>query len=120
MMVRALDTNTGDWTFGTGKSSYLQNNMAVAQRVQTRLYCYLNNCFFDTTLGVDWLNLLGGKNVVALNLAISGMILNTEEIIGINQLTTRLDPDTRGFSVQYNVQTVYSTLSGSFQFQLVQ
>lgn len=117
MIVRALDV-TGDWIFGTGKSSYLSKNNAVAQEIQCRLKSFVGDCFFDLNNYMDWFNLLGTKNQVGLNLAITSVILNTPGVTGIKQLLLKLDHQTRVFSVQYQVQTIYSQLSGNFQYDI--
>lgn len=113
-LVRALDSNH-DWTFGAGKSNYLANNAAVAQNINTRLNSFLGNCFFDLGAGIDWFNLLGSSNQTALNLSISSIILNTPQVTGILQLSINLSSK-REFSVAYQVQTVYSTVTNNFIF----
>jgi len=117
MNVRAIDGN-GDWVFGTGRGAYLKDNAAVAQRVRCRLLMFLNECFFDMTSGIDWFNLLGSKDQVALNLSVTATILNTPEVSGIISLATDLNRTTRAFTIQYSVQTVYSQLSATVQLTL--
>lgn len=114
MIVRAIDSNH-DWTFGAGKSNYLANNAAIAQNINTRLSSFLGNCFFDVGAGIDWFNLLGAKDQTALNLAISSTILNTTFVTGIKQILIGLNVK-RQFTVEYVVQTVYSTVTSTFVF----
>jgi len=109
MIVRAIDEN-GDWTFGKGKNDYKSENNAVAQKILTRLSSFLGDCFFALDEGIDWFNLLGAKNQLALNLAISGKILNTEDVVGIIQLSINLSPQ-RELTIKYDVQTVYSRIN---------
>lgn len=114
-IVRALDQNH-DWTFGESLNNYLQGNLAIAQTIDTRLSSVLGNCFFDLQTGIDWFNLLGSiESQVALNLAISTIILNTEGVTGILQLSIDLSTS-RNFSVSYKVQTIYSTVQSNFIF----
>lgn len=114
-IVRALDSDH-DWTFGESLNNYLQGNAAIAQTINTRLSSFLGNCFFDLQTGIDWFNLLGSiNNEVALNLAISTVILNTTGVTGILQLSIAL-PTSRNFTVTYQVQTIYSTLTSNFIF----
>lgn len=108
--VRALDS-LGDWTFGKGKNNYKRNRDAVAQDIQTRLNSYLGNCFFDTSAGIDWFNLLGAKDQTALNLAISATILNTQDVKTVLQLSSGLNSRTRRFTVQYTVSTIYGNVA---------
>lgn len=118
MIVRGLDS-TGDWLFGKGKNDYLSGNAAVAQDIQTRVQCFLGDCFFDVSSGIDWWNLLQRSSQIALNLAISSTILNTENVTGINQLYITLNADSRSVSIGYDVQTTYSvSLSNEFSYDL--
>lgn len=114
MRVRRID-GTGDWTFGKGKNSYLKDNDATAQNIKTRLNSFLGDCFFDLTAGIDWFSRLGSKELVQLRLEISTMILNTPDVTGLTLLNTNLDAKTRELTVTYVVQTVYSTITDSFQ-----
>lgn len=114
MIVRQLDNNH-DWNFGAGRSNYLQANAAIAQNINTRLNSVLGDCFFDLASGIDWFNLLGSSQQLALNIAISTTILNTAQVTGILQLSSSLSVS-RLFTVFYQVQTVYSTVSSNFTF----
>lgn len=114
MRVRQLD-GTHDWMYGKGQNDYLRANAAVAQNIDTRLNSFLGDCFFDAGAGLDWFNLLGAKDQTALNLAISAVILNTREVTGLLQIAIGLDV-TRRLTVQYRVQTSYSTASSTFTF----
>lgn len=104
MITRALDSDH-DWTFGTSLNNYLRNKTAVIQNIDTRLNEFLGDCFFNLKAGINWFNLLGNKDQVALNIAIAGTILNTAQVIGIKQLSATL----RGtnFYVSYVVETTY-------------
>lgn len=118
MIVRALDSG-GDWTFGASLSDYKSANAAVAQNIQTRLSSFLGNCFFDVNAGIDWFGFLGGsKSVIALQLAISAVILNTENVVGILQLGVNLNDNSRSFTISFNVQTTYSVSHGTFTYSL--
>lgn len=117
MRVRAIDLN-GAWLYGKGQNDYLTRNAAVAQNIRTRLLCFLGDCFFDLGAGLDWFNFLGSKDQLAVNLAISATILNTNGVTGIRQLSITLNPDTRQLSINYRVQTVFSVLTGAFQYDL--
>lgn len=111
MIVRALNAQ-GDWTFGAGKNNYLQANAAVGQTILCRLGMFLGDCFFATNQGIDWFNLLGGKNLLQLELAISAVILNTKNVTGLVTLSTDLDSITRNFSASYEVTTTFGNVKG--------
>ena len=114
MIVRQI-SGINDWQFGNSLGNYLQANPAVAQNINTRLGSFLGNCFFDLTAGVNWYGLLGFKDQLALNIAVSTCILNTPEVTGILQISSGLNAN-RDFTVQYQVQTIYSSASSSFTF----
>jgi len=106
MIVRAI-TATREWTFGKGRNDYLKDQRAVAQSINTRLMSFLNDCFFDRNAGVDWFNLLGSKDQLALRLALSTVILNTQDVTSLVELSFELQQD-REFLIQYSVTTVYT------------
>lgn len=112
MIVRAL-TSTSDWTFGKGKNDYVSANAAVRQAIQTRLSSFLGDCYFDSGAGIDWFNLLGSKNEIAMNLAVSATILNTPDSFGnfpitrLKQLSIKLTSN-RKLTISYTVNTVYT------------
>lgn len=112
--IRALDSNK-DWTFGQGQNNYRLNLDAVAQDIYSNLNSFLNDCFFATTSGIDWFNLLGSKNQQALNLAISTTILNTSGVTGQLQFSTNLNTN-RLFTVSYQVQTIYGVVNNIYQY----
>lgn len=116
-IARGLDSN-GDWLFGKGTNDYVSGNAEVAQDIQTRLSSFVGDCFFDASSGVDWFNLLGSKNQIALNLAVAAVILNTPNVIGIKQLYVNYTPGTRNISMQYRVTTTFSTLTAAFQYDV--
>jgi hypothetical protein len=117
MIVRAL-SSIGDWTYGAGKNNYLSANAAVAQAIATRLQSFLGDCFFATDAGIDWFTFLGGsKNQLALHLAISAVILNTQTngmsvVTGITTLSVILNDMTRNFVITYSATTVFGNVEG--------
>lgn len=117
MIVRSL-TGTGDWTFGSGRNNYKSGNSAVAQSIQTRIMSFLGDCFFATEEGIDWFNLLGGKNQSSLNLAIAKTIRNTPEVTRITQLSVTLNAE-RVFRVEYNAYTATGLVTDNRTFNPV-
>lgn len=115
-IVRAID-DTGDWLFGKGGQDYKRNKQAVAQNIRTRLNMFLGDCFFATNDGIDWWNLLGGKNQLAIQLAVSTTIINTEGVQSLLQLSAVLDA-TRTLSLQYSVQTPFGTTTDTIRQQV--
>lgn len=111
MITRGVD-NLNDWMFGKGKNDYKRNIYAVAQNVKTRLQSFLGDCFFQSNAGIDWFNLLGDKNLPALELAISSTILNTAGVTGIVEISTTVG-ENREVNTQYTIDTIYGRFSSS-------
>lgn len=44
MSIRNLDENH-DWTFGAGRSNYLNYNAEIGLNIKTRLLSFLGDCF---------------------------------------------------------------------------
>ena len=107
---RAIDADS-DWLFGRGKSSYFRNNDAIQADIKTALQIFMGEVFWDTNFGVDWWNLIGGKNPAAQ----AGIVLQCRTVIlgveGVTQINT-VQPTYRGadrsLSVSYSVNTIFS------------
>lgn len=110
MIVRAIDINN-DWTFGKGRNNYVSNNAAIEQLIQTRLQSFLGDCFFALSDGLDWFNLLGSKNQIALELAVRSIILNTTGVTELVDSSVIYEPSTRVLTMKYTVNTVYTVVN---------
>lgn len=110
MSIRAIDVVTGDWTFGQGRQNYLTGAAEINQDIATALKVFLGECFFDTSFGVDWFNLIGGRAQAAqaIILQCRTVISKRSGVTKINSVTASLDAHTRRLSISYNVSTVYS------------
>lgn len=116
MIIRAVD-GAGDWLFGKGLNDYKSANAAIAQDIQNNLSMFLGDCFFALSAGIDWWNLLSGKNEIAINLAVNSAILSTSGVTGILQTSISLDAN-RNLQIQYQVQTIYSTLQNTYVYNV--
>ena len=106
MIFRQIDASE-DWTFGKGVNNYAQQNEAIGLNIKTRILSWLNDCFFDMTAGVDWLNRLGKlgqQNLLEQDL--QRIIAQTEDVTGINNISINVVG--RNFRAEYDVETVYS------------
>lgn len=101
MRFRNLDSN-GDWVFGKGRSSYLQNTDALMMNIKTRLMSFLNDCFFDTEAGIDWWNLIGGKDMKSLLASVQRVVLRSSQVKRIVNLDYTLN--NRRFSISLSVE----------------
>lgn len=92
MRFRGIDAS-GDWVFGKGCNSFLQNTDALMMNIKTRLLSFLGDCFFDVEAGIDWWTLLGEKNQKSLIASIQRVVLrssNVKRIVDMNfSLTNR-------------------------------
>jgi len=109
MIVRALD-GTGDWLFGKGQNDYKSGKNAISQNIQTRLNSFLGDCFFDLSAGIDWFNLLGAKNQLAINIAVSAVIINTPNVKSLLELSLVLS-QARLITITYSVDTVSGVIT---------
>lgn len=117
MIMRGLSV-TGDWLYGKGRNDYTSGIDAIAENIQTRLMSFLGDCFFNKTAGIDWFNLIGGKDRLAVELAVSSTILNTADVTAINKVESVLT-SARVLTIRYNVQTTFGTINREFQYQLI-
>ena len=115
--IRALD-GAGDWAFGQGLSNYLTGQAAIIQDVETALLFFQNDCFWATTFGVDWWNLLGQTGGAAENailLQCRKVILGVHGVVSIASVNASLNSSSRTLTISYSINTVYSQASGSVQ-----
>ena len=107
---RSLDA-TGDWVFGGGKSSYSTGNTAIQFDIKTALQIFMGECFWDTSFGVDWWNLLGGKNPSAqasIILQVRTVILGVSGVTQINSVSVSQNSTSRTLSLNYSINTIFS------------
>lgn len=108
---RGIDSD-GDWIFGQGRANYFRNNDAIQADIKTALQMFMGECFWNTQFGVDWWNLIGGKNPSAQ----AGIILQTRTIIlgvdgvtQINSVSVSYTNAVRRLALQYSINTIFST-----------
>lgn len=116
MIIRNL-TASHDWTFGSNLGNYIGDDPAIGLNINTRLLAWLNDCFFDMSAGIDWLNLLGSlgqKNMLDMNLR--RVILQSFGVTALTAFSTNLSAQ-RLFTANYTINTIYSQ---GYQNSLVQ
>ena len=115
MIFRNLDDND-DWLFGRGLNDFVDKNTAIGLNIKTRVLSWVNDCFFELSAGIDWINRLGAKNQSdLLNLDLKRIILQSQDVTGLN--TISIDVTDRQFNVTYDISTVHTesfvnTISG--------
>lgn len=107
---RAIDAD-GDWVWGFGRSSYFRNNDAIQADIKTALQIFMGEVFWNTEFGVDWWNLIGGKNPSAqagIILQTRTVILSVKGVAQINNVSVSFLSGTRKLSLQYSINTIFS------------
>lgn len=106
MAFRNLSGN-GDWVFGSGKNSYVTENLEIGVNIQTRVLSFLGDCFFATEEGIDWFNLLEMGKQEQLENSVQETIKNTPGVTAINSVDVVMGAN-RKITITYDVQTIYS------------
>jgi hypothetical protein len=106
MIIRSLLSD--DWVFGRGNSSYNLEDSAIAENIQTRLRCFLGDCFFDAGAGIDWFRLLGIRGSKAeLVLACRFIILNSFGVVRVNTIDANVN-ENRRLTLSISIDTIFS------------
>lgn len=106
MRIRAL-TSDGDWIFGSGKSAYATGDRAILENISTNLKTFLGECFFDTTIGMPWFDLIDQRNKDIVMLFIKSAIIELYGVLEVNELEYTLDSD-RKLTLKYDIKTLYT------------
>lgn len=110
MIFRGID-GSEDWSFGKGRQSYFTDGNAIAANIRTRLFTFLGECFFALQDGVDWWNLIGGKNPSAqanIILQCRTIIANSYGVVRINSVVPVFQAGTRDLRVTYDIDTIFT------------
>lgn len=116
-IVRGL-SKTGDWTFGLGTGGYLAKQAMVGQNIKTRIQEVVGDCFFNLGAGIDRL-LYAQKNVLNLDLAIRGIILGTNDVVGLAAISSVINAQ-RQVTFTYSVVTIYGTIADTYTYSIAQ
>ena len=110
MRVRKLDAN-GDMTFGHGLKDFFINVAdAPAQAAVTRLQLRLGEWWLNTADGTPYeTRIVGFQTNYSRDPVIRARILGTPGVVGFVSYSSNLDRNTRGWSVNCNIDTLYST-----------
>ena len=106
MKHRQLDAN-GDWVFGKSRQSFFYDADAILQNIVTRLNCFVNDCFFDMTAGVDWVYFLSTKGTEADFIsATKSVIAASYGVVSVNSVD--ITKNGRAATISYNVDTIFT------------
>lgn len=109
MIFRSIDEN-GDWNFGKGKNSYFTEKMALEANLKTRLKSWKTDCFFAPNEGVDYINFLDVGTKTFLDQDVRRVVFQTAEVLTMESFESTLDRDTREYSAEMTINTIYGTL----------
>ena len=128
MRYRKLDQNS-DMQFGHGSADFWHNQPeAVGQSIKTRLLLFTGEWFLDIREGTPWggfpLNadvvrqgrILAEHTQLSRDMALKERVVMTKGVIGISQYGSHFDPDTRAYSVNMRVDTIYGS---SLEFTII-
>lgn len=113
MKYRRL-TNTGDYSFGSPNQNFIYDINAVGQAIQTRLTLFLDTFWRDLSDGIPMFQRIWGTSASAANLLtvdniIQQRIRGTEGVTELLSYTSQFNRDTRQYTFEAQVQTIYST-----------
>lgn len=112
MIIRALQN--GDATFGLGVQNFLTGQNAVAENIQTNLYCFLRDCYFDIQKGIDWLRFFSVPTTTQeITLSVRGVVLLCYGVTSINSIS--VSTSNRKINISMNINTIFTS---NFQYNL--
>lgn len=114
MRVRLIDSN-GDWVYGQGLSNYARDVEAVKYDIRMRLKSWQGDCFFSLEDGIPWNVYLSSKGnlQIVIETEIRSILLQTQDVVGVLDLSTTFSTDSRKLQIQAVIDTIY----GSIQVQ---
>ena len=87
--------------------NYLSGQAAVALNIKTRLLCFLNNCPWDMSAGIDWITLLGKTNTqTQIQLAVRSVILKSFGVVRLNSLSVAFI--NRKLTLNWNIDSQFT------------
>jgi hypothetical protein len=115
MKIRAIDEQ-GDWVFGQSRNSYFTGAAEIIEDIDTALNLFMGEAFWAMDAGVDWWNLIGGKNPQAQQ----NIIVQCREVIAsrwgvtkINSVDVEFSNYRRNLSITYSIETIYGSRNSS-------
>ena len=112
MIIRSLDSKN-DWNFGAGLASYATYDTAIGTAIAVTLRTFLGECYFNTSIGVNWFQLINEKNKDYVILNIKSAIAACYGVTKVNEITYTYTV-TRVLTVTYDIITIYNNkLQGS-------
>lgn len=94
-----------------GNIILVQDNAAILQNVQTALSLWYSEYQYDTTLGVDYSNILGNPNIndALLFTEIKSVIYNVQGVVSIGNIIVKRDTASRKATITVYIQVDANT-----------
>ncbi len=110
MRYRKL-SDSGDFVFGNGQADFYRDQPeAVAQAAKTRLQLWEGDWFLDLREGMPWRTKVLGKGTAPVrDIAVMSHVLGTTGVKAILSYSSDLNRDTRKFTPQMTLDTIYGT-----------
>lgn len=102
-------TPGGDWAAKDGDFQSVADAAAVGQGVQIRCGMFLNECFLDNGIGIDWTNKILVKNAdpLVVRAIFSSEISKVPDVTNVVGADLQ-DDGNRNASISYLIDTIYS------------
>lgn len=108
-----LGTEDGEWAIVNGDFAFAEGADAVPQGIRIRLGMFLGECYLDESVGVDYLgSILDVKNPDPLVVRglLQDQIAQTPDVTNVvGAELVQADDGSREASIDYQVDTIYST-----------
>lgn len=113
MIIRAFNPAT-DVQFGQGRENFLSGQNAIAENIQTRLYSFLRDCFFDIQSGIDWIRFFSvPTKSQEIELSCRGIVLQSYGVVKVNSIEVLVVD--RRINISMNINTIFTT---NYQYNL--
>lgn len=98
-----------DYTFGNGQQDFYRDEpAAVGQSAKTRLLLWLGEWFLDIQEGTPYMQgILGKYSLEAANVTIQDRVLTGQGVEDLTNYVSEIDPDLRGYSAEFDLDTIY-------------
>lgn len=108
MRYRKL-TEDQDYTFGNGQMDFWRDvPEAVGQACETRLELWLGEFFLDIDEGTAYMQgVLGKHSKQDADVTIQDRALGTQGLSNISNYSSEVNPENRGMTVGFNIDTIY-------------
>lgn len=116
MRYRKL-TADGDYSFGNGQSDFWRDvPEAVGQAAMTRMLLWVGEWFLNIDEGTPYMQgILGKKSKEEASITIQERLLGTQGLTDLNNFEGILDPETRGMTVDVEIDTIYGPTAVQLQ-----